>query len=276
MAHAATSRPIAAARLSACAPSTASSWSSSAEDAPLTPTAPTTSPSCVDRHAALQRHRARQVQRRGPPAGGLVLEVLARPAVDRRGARLVGRDARRWPPARRRAAQVHQLAAGVDDRDDGRDAARAATAPTASAATPRALVGERRDLGGRELGGGAGDARPPRPRRASRRSCRSRRRPRRRPSAGCRRSAPRRRAARARRAARSLTCCSISRLGRTKIAAVRALSTATRALATCAPGCGAARRARPDGSTTAITTRCACSRACRSAAAITASAPACR
>src|SRR6266511_2447997 len=53
----------------------------------------------------------------------------------------------------------------------------------------------------------------------------------------------------------SVTCCSISRLGRMKIAAVRALSTATRELATCAPSVRRIPISSPEGSTTAITTR---------------------
>ena len=52
-----------------------------------------------------------------------------------------------------------------------------------------------------------------------------------------------------------MTCSSISRLGRTKIAAVRALSTATRELATCAPSVRRSAISSPDGSTTAMTTR---------------------
>ena len=71
-----------------------------------------------------------------------------------------------------------------------------------------------------------------------------------------------------------VTCSSISRLGRTKIAAVRALSTATRELAIWAPGVRRSSTTSPHGSTTVITTRWPCSSACRSAAAITVSAPA--
>src|SRR3954449_8332836 len=82
--------------------------------------------------------------------------------------------------------------------------------------------------------------------------------------APCRASAPSR---------PSVTCCSISRLGRTKIAAVRALSTATRELATWAPSVRRIWISSPDGSTTAITTRLPRSFAYASAAAITASAP---
>jgi hypothetical protein len=52
-----------------------------------------------------------------------------------------------------------------------------------------------------------------------------------------------------------VTCSSISRLGRTKIAAVRALSTATRELAICAPEVRRSSTSSPHGSTTAITTR---------------------
>jgi hypothetical protein len=47
-----------------------------------------------------------------------------------------------------------------------------------------------------------------------------------------------------------VTCSSISRLGRTKMAAVRALSTATRALATWAPGVRRMATTSPEGSTT--------------------------
>ena len=69
-----------------------------------------------DRDAALQRDCARQVQRGGAPARGLVLEVLARPAIDGGRARLVGRD----PDARHlrtvRAPDAHQVASGIDDR----------------------------------------------------------------------------------------------------------------------------------------------------------------
>jgi hypothetical protein len=63
-----------------------------------------------------------------------------------------------------------------------------------------------------------------------------------------------------------VTCSSISRLGRTKIAAVRALSSATRELATWAPGVRRSPISSPDGSTTAMTTREPCSRAFASAA----------
>src|SRR4051794_8356965 len=69
------------------------------------------------------------------------------------------------------------------------------------------------------------------------------------------------------------TCSSISRLGRTKIAAVRALSTATRELAICAPGVRRSCTSSPHGSTTASTTRAPDSCALRSAAASTAAAP---
>ena len=51
------------------------------------------------------------------------------------------------------------------------------------------------------------------------------------------------------------TCSSISRLGRTKIAAVRALSMATWSLAACASSVRRSPSSRPDASTTAITTR---------------------
>src|SRR4051812_33034638 len=70
------------------------------------------------------------------------------------------------------------------------------------------------------------------------------------------------------------TCSSSSRLGRTKIAAVRALSTATRELATWAPGVRRSATSSPLGSTTAMTTRWPAPVAYRSAAANTASAPA--
>src|SRR3954452_3794180 len=72
----------------------------------------------------------------------------------------------------------------------------------------------------------------------------------------------------------AVTCSSISRLGRTKIAAVRALSTATRELATWAPGVRRSATSSPLGSTTAMTTRWPAPVAYRSAAANTASAPA--
>jgi hypothetical protein len=52
-----------------------------------------------------------------------------------------------------------------------------------------------------------------------------------------------------------LTCASISRLGRTKIAAVRASSTATRELAICASFVRRSSISSPFGSTTATTTR---------------------
>src|SRR2546423_10335075 len=65
----------------------------------------------------------------------------------------------------------------------------------------------------------------------------------------------------------------MTRLGRTKIAAVRALSTATRELAICAPGVRRSWISSPDGSTTAITTRLPCYSANAWAANITASAP---
>jgi hypothetical protein len=71
-----------------------------------------------------------------------------------------------------------------------------------------------------------------------------------------------------------VTCSSISRLGRTNIAAVRALSTATRDEAIWAPGVRRSSISSPCGSTTAMTTRCPCAFASRSAAAITAEAPA--
>src|SRR3954454_8994498 len=71
-----------------------------------------------------------------------------------------------------------------------------------------------------------------------------------------------------------VTCSSISRLGRTKIAAVRALSTATRELAIWAPGVRRSSTTSPHGSTTVITTRRSCAIAWRAAAAITLSAPA--
>src|SRR5213596_3090007 len=66
----------------------------------------------------------------------------------------------------------------------------------------------------------------------------------------------------------------MTRLGRTKIAAVRALSTATRLDAICAPGVRRSWISSPDGSTIAITTRDPCSSAWASAAATTASAAA--
>jgi hypothetical protein len=52
-----------------------------------------------------------------------------------------------------------------------------------------------------------------------------------------------------------VTCSSISRLGRTKIAAVRALSSATRELAIWASFVRRKATSSPQGSTTAITTR---------------------
>jgi len=83
-------------------------------------------------------------------------------------------------------------------------------------------------------------------------------------AAPCSASAPRR---------PPVTCSSISRLGRTKMAAVRALSSATRELAIWAPAVRRIWIGSPWGSTTAITTRLPCSRAFFAAAAITASAP---
>ena len=70
------------------------------------------------------------------------------------------------------------------------------------------------------------------------------------------------------------TCSSISREGRTKIDAVRALSTATRALATWAPCVRRIATTSPEGSTTQMYTRARVAAAASSAAAITASAPA--
>jgi hypothetical protein len=70
------------------------------------------------------------------------------------------------------------------------------------------------------------------------------------------------------------TCSSISRLGRMKMAAVRALSTATRELAIWAPGVRRSSISSPHGSTTAMTTRAPRSFAARSAASSTALAPA--
>src|SRR5215211_2519221 len=83
--------------------------------------------------------------------------------------------------------------------------------------------------------------------------------------APCSASAPRR---------PSVTCCSISRLGRMKIAAVRALSRATRELAIWASLVRRNATSSPQGSTTAMTTRWPCSTAYRSAASRTAAAPA--
>src|SRR5688500_17066040 len=71
-----------------------------------------------------------------------------------------------------------------------------------------------------------------------------------------------------------VTCSSISRLGRTKIAAVRALSSATRELAIWASGVRRIWISSPEGSTIAITTRWPRSVAYFSAAATTASEPA--
>ena len=146
-----------AAASAAFAPIPASSLSSSAEVAPLTPIAPITVAIEVDRDAALQRHGARQVQRGGPAAGGLVLEVLARTAVDRRGAGLVGghvdaRHLRRVGPQ-----QVDQLAAGVDHGDHRRDAALGRHRARRLGRESRALVRERRHCGGREPRLGARD-----------------------------------------------------------------------------------------------------------------------
>ena len=70
-----------------------------------------------------------------------------------------------------------------------------------------------------------------------------------------------------------VTCSSRSRLGRTKIAAVRALSMATRELAICAPSVRRSSITSPSTSTTATTTRWPLSFANASAASMTASAP---
>src|SRR5262245_59303246 len=70
------------------------------------------------------------------------------------------------------------------------------------------------------------------------------------------------------------TWSSRTRLGRTKIAAVLALSSATRELATCAPAVRRSWTSSPAGATTAITTRCPRSFAYSAAASIAASAPA--
>ena len=171
----------------AAAPSSASSLSSSADEAPLTPIAPTTSPSCTIGIPPCSGTARARCSAEARPPDGLVLEVLARPAVDRRRAGLVGRDVDARDLRGVGAVEVEQLAARVDDGGDGRDTAplrlgargrrrrcarprRSAPAPSPSRTAPR----RRR-------------SRSPRPRPASRRSCRSRRRPRRRRRAGCRR-----------------------------------------------------------------------------------------
>ena len=244
-----------AAARAAPAPMTASSWSSSADEAPLTPTAPIDLAVVHDRHPALQRDRPREVQGRRAPAGRLVLEVLARPAVDRRRAGLVGGDLDARDLGGVGAHEEDELAAGVDAETTGATPRSRGGGADGLGRHARALVGQGGDLGGRERRRRRRRSRSPRPRRASRRWCRPRRRPRRRPSAGCRRSGTRRRAARARRGGRPRPAPPSRGSGRTKIAAVRALSTATRALATWAPWVRRIATTSPEGSTTQMYTR---------------------
>ena len=91
------------------------------------------------------------MKRRRPAAGRLVLEVLARPPVDRRGTGLVVGRRRRSRPGRRRVATMNMsVTAGVDARRHGRDPAPGGRS-AASAASSRALVGRAAGLGGREL-----------------------------------------------------------------------------------------------------------------------------
>ena len=165
----------------------------------------------------------------GPPAGGLILEVLARPPVDRRGAGLVRRhlDARDLG-VRRGGTRYIERAAGVDRGDDGRDAAlrgRLGAAPRRPAARPRrsgrrhSVVEKSAAAPAIETDSSSSGVSPLVPIAPTTSPSTFSGMPPVRHEAPWSASAPSR---------PSLTCSSISRLGRTKIAAVRALSTATR------------------------------------------------
>ena len=105
-----------------------------------------------DRHAALERHRAGQVQGRWTAAGGLVFEVLARTAVDGGRARLVGRHFNARHLRLVGPMKVDERAACIDRGDDGRDAAFRRGGADGLGGQLRSLLGKGGHLGGREVG----------------------------------------------------------------------------------------------------------------------------
>ncbi len=111
----------------------------------------------LDRDPSLQRNGPGEMERRGPAAGGLVLEVLARPPVDRRRARLVGGDADARDLRRVGAPEVDEGAARVDDGDHRRHAALRRRGAGSLGDEPGALLGQLRALGEAERGCRAGE-----------------------------------------------------------------------------------------------------------------------
>src|SRR5262249_5128416 len=220
-------------------------------------------PAVHDGHASLQRDRPCQVQRGGPSVRGLVLELLARPAATAPlppGAGSGRHGCMSSPPASTTATTGHTPRA-VATAAAASAAIRAPSCVSAGTlAAWRVARAPARDTD--SSWSGVSPLVPMAP--ITSPSARSGMPPVS-AAAPCSASAPSRPA---------LTCSSISRLGRTKMAAVRALSIATWPLAACAPSVRVRCSTCPHASTTAITTRCPYRIASAFAAAVTASGPA--
>jgi hypothetical protein len=105
----------------------------------------------LDRDSALEGNGAGEVERRGPPGGRLVLEVLARAPIDGRGAGLVRRhlDARHLRGVG--TVEVDQGAPRIDRADNRSDAALGGRLRRRLGRELRPVLREDRHLGGREL-----------------------------------------------------------------------------------------------------------------------------